>query len=80
VSLERTGRLFPRDVMFGNLEPNLLQVRRPAEIYRLCREIIAAGRKAPGGFVLAPGCSIPAFAPPASVYAMTRAARDYGRP
>jgi uroporphyrinogen decarboxylase len=80
VSLERAGRLFPRDVMFGNLEPNLLQVRRPAEIHRLCREIIAAGRKAPGGFVLAPGCGIPAFAPPASVYAMTRAARDYGRP
>jgi uroporphyrinogen decarboxylase len=72
-------RHFPQDIIFGNLEPNLLQVSRPGEIYEMCREIIAQGRQAPGGFMLAPGCGIPASAPAANVYAMTRAAHDFGR-
>jgi uroporphyrinogen decarboxylase len=79
VSIADAARHFPQDIIFGNLEPNLLQISRPAEIYELCREIIAEGRQAPGGFMLAPGCGIPASAPVANVYAMTRAARDFGR-
>jgi len=79
VSIAEAASHFPRDIIFGNLEPNLLQIRRPGEIYGLCREIIAEGRKAPGGFMLAPGCGIPASAPVANVFAMTKAARDFGR-
>jgi uroporphyrinogen decarboxylase len=79
VSIADAASYFPQDIIFGNLEPNLLQVSRPARIYEMCREIIAQGRKAPGGFMLAPGCGIPASAPVANVYAMTKAAHDFGR-
>lgn len=77
VSLEKAGKLFPRDIIFGNLDPNLLQIDTPQGIYDRCREIIREGRQCPGGFILAPGCGIPATAPAVNVYALTRAARDY---
>lgn len=78
VSLEQAGRLFPQDIVFGNLDPNLLQIDTPQGIYDRCREIIQEGSRAPGGFILAPGCGIPATAPPVNVYAVTRAAHDFG--
>ncbi|MCB2225449.1 MAG: hypothetical protein KQH53_02140 [Desulfarculaceae bacterium] len=77
VSPARAGRLFPQDVIFGNLEPSLLQVKTPGEIHGMCGEIIKQGRSAPGGFMLAPGCGIPATAPAVNVYAMTQAAKDF---
>jgi uroporphyrinogen decarboxylase len=61
----------------GNLDPNLLQIDTPQGIYDRCREIIREGSRVPGGFMLAPRCSIPATAPPVNVYALTRAARDF---
>jgi uroporphyrinogen decarboxylase len=77
VSLEQAGALFPKDIIFGNLDPNLLQIGTPQGIYDRCREIIREGSGVPGGFMLAPGCSIPATAPPVNVYALTRAALDF---
>lgn len=76
VSLEKAGRIFPQDIIFGNLDPNLLQIDTPQGIYDRCREIIREGSRCPGGFILAPGCGIPATAPPVNVYALTRAAQD----
>ncbi len=78
VSLEQAGKLFPQDIVFGNLDPNLLQIDTPRGIYDRCRQIIQEAAKAPGGFILAPGCGIPATALPVNVYALTRAARDFG--
>ena len=62
---------------FSGLDPNLLQIDTPLGVYSRCREIIREGSRCPGGFVLAPGCGIPATAPPVNVYALTRAARDF---
>jgi uroporphyrinogen decarboxylase len=78
VSLDKAGKLFPQDIVFGNLDPNLLQIDTPQGIYDRCRQIIQEGSRAPGGFILAPGCGIPATAPPVNVYALTRAAHDFG--
>ena len=79
VDIETAAKTFPRDIIFGNLEPSLLQLETPDQIYERCRRIVAAGKKAPGGFILGPGCGIPATAPPVNVHAMTRAAHDIGR-
>jgi uroporphyrinogen decarboxylase len=78
VSIETAARYFPKDIIFGNLNPTLLQTASPQRIYDLCCEIIIQGKKAPGGFILAPGCGIPATAPPVNVFAMTKAVRDNG--
>jgi len=78
VPIELAAKYFPRDIIFGNLEPNLFQVATPQRIYELCREIITKGKRAPGGFMIAPGCGIPATAPPVNVFAMTKAVYDCG--
>ena len=78
VNIEVAARYFPEDIIFGNLDPTLLQTATPHRIYELCREIIERGKKAPGGFILAPGCGIPATAPPVNVFAMTKAVYEVG--
>jgi len=78
VSIQTAARYFPKDIIFGNLNPTLLQTATPQRIYQLCRDIIEQGKHAPGGFILAPGCGIPATAPPVNVFAMSKAAYDIG--
>jgi len=78
VDLEEAGRLFPEDIIFGNIEPAVIQTGTPHQVYELCRTALEKGKKAPGGFILGPGCGIPVAAPPVNVYAMTKAVNDYG--
>lgn len=78
VDLETAGRAFPQDIIYGNLEPSFIQTGSLPAIYELAREAIAKGKKAPGGFVLGTGCGLPATAPAAKVFAVTKAVRDFG--
>lgn len=78
VDLETAGRLFPEDIIFGNIEPAAFQFGRPEEIYELCKVAIEKGKRTEGGFVIGPGCGLPPLSVPANVYAMTKAVNDYG--
>ena len=66
------------DVICGNVDPPSLQFRTYNEIFELCRQNIEAGKDAPNGYILAPGCEFPPMAPPASVMAMMDAAEKFG--
>ncbi|MCF8080755.1 MAG: hypothetical protein K9K88_15865 [Desulfobacterales bacterium] len=76
VDLETAAAQFPEDIIYGNIEPTVIQTGTPEQVYELCRTAIEKGKKAPGGFVLGPGCGLPVSAPPVNVYAMTKAAHD----
>jgi uroporphyrinogen decarboxylase len=78
VDLETAAARFPEDIIFGNIEPAVIQTGTPEQIYELCRIAIKKGKKAPGGFILGPGCGLPVNAPPVNVYAMTKAVHDFG--
>lgn len=78
VDLEAAASYFPEDIIYGNIEPAVIQTGTPQQVYELCRDAIEKGRKAPGGFVLGPGCGLPVKAPPINVYAMTKAVHDFG--
>jgi uroporphyrinogen decarboxylase len=78
VPIETAAEYFPEDIIFGNLDPTLLQMETPRRIYEMSRDIITRGKKSPGGFIMAPGCGIPATAPPVNVFAMTKAVYDVG--
>ena len=69
---------FPKDIIYGNIDPAVIQTGTPVQVYELCRQAIEKGKKAPGGFILGPGCDLPVNAPPVNVYAMTKAAHDFG--
>ena len=78
VDLSAASAHFPRDIIFGNIEPAVIQTGTPEAVYGLCRTAIDKGKRAPAGFILGPGCGLPVGAPPVNVYAMTRAAHDFG--
>ena len=78
VDLEAAGKFFPEDIILGNIEPAILQFGTPRKVYDLCQTAIEKGKKAPGGFILGPGCTLPPLAPPVNVFAMAKAVNDFG--
>ena len=78
VDLESAAAYFPQDIIYGNIEPAIIQTGPPEKIYDLCRIAIEKGKKIQSGFILGPGCGLPAMAPPVNVYAMTKAVHDFG--
>ena len=65
-------------VIAGNIEPNILQTAPPQQVYRLCKEIVDAGKKAPRGFMLMSGCETPPETPSYNVFLMRKAIEDFG--
>ena len=78
VDLEEAARYFPEDIIYGNIEPAIIQMGTPQQVYDLTKTAIEKGKKAPGGFVLSAGCELPPLLPPANVFAMTKAVNDFG--
>ncbi|MBW2000516.1 MAG: methyltransferase, partial [Deltaproteobacteria bacterium] len=78
VDIEEAAKYFPEDIIFGNIEPAVIQTGSPLRVYELSKAAIQKGKKAPGGFILGPGCGLPPTAPPVNVYAMTKAVNDFG--
>ena len=78
VDLEIAAKHFPEDIIYGNIDPTVIQFGASRQIYELTRFAIEKGKQAPGGFILGPGCNIPAMTPPGNLYAMTEAVQDFG--
>ena len=78
ITISDAGRIFPRDIIFGNIDPAIIQTGSPDQVYDLSRRVIEEGKSLAGGFILGPGCGMPAMAPPANVWAMTLAVNDWG--
>jgi uroporphyrinogen decarboxylase len=78
VDLEVASKYFPEDIIYGNVEPTVIQTGTPQQIYELSKTAIKKGKKAPGGFILGPGCDLPPLTPPENMHAITRAVSDFG--
>lgn len=78
VDLEVAAKYFPDDIIYGNIEPAVIQTGTPQQVYELSRIAIEKGKKIDGGFMLAPGCEMPIWSPPVNVFAMTKAVDDFG--
>jgi len=78
VDLEVAAKYFPEDIIYGNIEPAVIQTGSPQQIYELCRLAIEKGRKAQGGFILGTGCALPVTSPPLNVFALTKTVNDFG--
>ena len=55
VAICDAGRFFPRDIIFGNIDPAIIQTGNPNQIYELSRRAIEDGKKLESGFILGPG-------------------------
>lgn len=78
VKLETAAKYFPNDIIMGNLEPAIIQVRTPEEVYEATKKNIEDGKKIPQGYIFSTGCELPPIAPVDNVMAMTRAVNDFG--
>jgi uroporphyrinogen decarboxylase len=78
VDLDAAIKHFPRDIIFGNIDPTVLLYESSNQIYERSRIALEKGKKAPAGFVLGPGCDIPLLTPPQNLHAMTQAVEDHG--
>ena len=78
VDLETAASYFPKDIIFGNINPALIQTGTPQQVYDETRAIVEKGKKIPAGFVFGLGCELPPMSPPFNVYQMTKAVIDHG--
>lgn len=78
VELETAARYFPNDIILGNLEPAIIQVGTPEEVYEATKVVVENGKKLGTGYIFAPGCELPPMAPVENVRAMNKAVQDYG--
>ncbi|MBN1103133.1 MAG: hypothetical protein JXL84_06945 [Deltaproteobacteria bacterium] len=78
VDLLEASRLFPKDILYGNVEPAVIQMGTPQQIYDVTRETLEKGKRHPAGFVLSAGCELPPMAPPVNVFAVSKAVDDFG--
>ncbi len=76
--LESVCRLFPNDVIMGNIEPAIFQTGTAEQVYEIARQCIDVGKNHEPGFILAPGCELPPHAPSHNVWQMAKAVSDYG--
>jgi len=79
VELAAAGKFFPKDIIVGNLEPAIIQVRTPEEVYEAAmKNIIDGMTKCPGGYIFSPGCETGPKTSAESVMAIGRAIDDVG--
>ena len=78
VDIETAAGFFPKDIIYGNVDPVALQFGSPQDIYALSKTAIENGKRAAGGFILGPGCELSPLTPPENMHAMTRAVDDFG--
>jgi uroporphyrinogen decarboxylase len=78
IDLEEASHYFPRDVLMGNLDPEVIQNETPEVVSDLTRACIKKGAKHPGGFMLASGCELPPQTPAANLCAIVQAVHEFG--
>jgi uroporphyrinogen decarboxylase len=79
VQLTTAMEAFPDQIIAGNVDPSLIQEGQAEEVLEQARECVEMGKEHPGGYILMAGCEVPPLAPPANVFQLVRAAREFGR-
>jgi uroporphyrinogen decarboxylase len=78
IELGKAAEYFPDDIIFGNLEPVILQSGTPDEVYEATRKVVEEGKKLPNGYIFSTGCDLPPRTPVENIRMMTRAVEDFG--
>ena len=79
VDLLTAKKFFGQDnVIMGNVKTALIACRSFEEVFETSRQCVEKGKDNPAGYILSPECEIPPMSPPVNIYAMVKAANDYG--
>ena len=66
------------NIIIGNIEPSLIQIGTPQQVYEECKKSIEKAKYSPRGFMLMSGCELPPMTPPYNVYIMRKAIDNFG--
>jgi len=78
IAIETAVEFFGREcVIAGNIEPAVIHLGKPDDVYRLAMAALAQGSRSPRGCILMPGCGIPPGVPPANLLMLKKAAADF---
>ena len=77
IDLETAAGYFPNDIIYGNLNPALIQTGTPKQVYTAAKKIILQGKKS-GRYIFGRGCELPPRASRENLLAMTAAVNDFG--
>lgn len=78
VELEKMDEFFPNDIIFGNIEPAIIQTKTAEEVYEATRDMVERGKKLNAGYIFSQGCELPPMAPVENIKAMQQAVEDFG--
>lgn len=67
-----------RFIIGGNLKNVTLQTGKPIDVYNEARGLIESMKQCKGGYILTPDCTLSFLTPSANLYAMIKAAEDFG--
>lgn len=78
IELATAAKYFPNDIIYGNLEPAIIQTGTPEQVYEATKSVIEKGKRLANGFVFGPGCEFPPRAGEVNILAIARAIEDFG--
>jgi len=78
VELETAAKHFPNDIIVGNLEPAIVQIGTPEQVYEATKMVVERGKNLGTGYIFAPGCELPPMSPVENIKAMNKAVEDFG--
>jgi len=68
-----------RATIMSSVDTKLMYRGTPKEVYEVSKQMILDGKDSPRGFIHGTACEAPVYTPPANIYAMVKAARDWGK-
>jgi uroporphyrinogen decarboxylase len=78
VAIETAVKFFGNScIIAGNIEPAIIHLGQPDEVYRLSIAALAQGSRSPRGYILMPGCGIPPNVPTDNLLMLKKAAADF---
>jgi uroporphyrinogen decarboxylase len=78
IEIETAARYFPNDLIFGNLDPTIIQTGTSEDIYQAVRQVLLKGKNFRSRYIFGQGCEIPPRARKENMLAMVRAVKDFG--
>ena len=78
IDLLKGAEYFPDDILVGNLEPAILQMETPDNVYEATKKIVEKGKSLEQGYIFSQGCELPPKTPLENIKAMNQAVEDYG--
>ncbi|MEF9951621.1 MAG: uroporphyrinogen decarboxylase family protein [Clostridium sp.] len=77
--VELSKEMSDRYIIGGHLKNVTLQTGKPVDVYNEARELIESMKGFKGGYILTPDCTLSFLTPSANLYAMVKAAEDFGK-